>query len=530
MRAEVQSFSGLMRSVANNRLFFSPRHIIDEMRSELGLQYFWELYRLASALDIMGRGSERSLPSEGNDDKQEITIDKIDRTGDDYFFYRLFCRLEGRRLSAEAYQKALDTSIKRGLAYLFYHVGVGRGEYAEKDYRLIQKLLGEVKLTSGGGHASAPVQPAQSIVLSLGRVADTVQKVAINDRSLVPALNMAITGTSGSGKTYFAVNIMSQILSASEETRCVILDPKGDIAEKYGSVLEKHNFSFYRLSLGRGGVTGKVKSSLPISPFMFGQEKVEIVERLLAVFSEAIFQNNPVQQAKFRRAMHELLEENEPQHVTLEDLAKAYLDQQEGKDDKVSNFLFSLVNNRVFSGDAKAPRDFFSDNLVISYAPDLNPDIQSLVTNLTVTLFRDAHQSFSEGKPEEKYRHLNRLLFIDEAHNLSNMKSSGLKRLLREGRSFGLGLILASQHVNHFNNLIKGADLREEVPIWFVLRQIINAQTQRTLESMLAISSNEDKRKLEKLVNRLQNDQEDYLAITNLGNLHLRDAPLELRT
>ncbi len=528
MNTEVKSFSGMMRSVANDRLFFSPRHIIDEMRSELGLQYFWELYRLASALDIMGRGDERRLPIHGGDDKQEITVNKVDRNDDDYLLYRLFCRLEGRKLSAEAYREMLRTSVERGLAYLYYNVGIGQGEYAEKDYRLIQKLLSEVKETSEKSYPVTPAQPAESIVLSLGRIGDTVQRVAINDRSLVPALNMAITGTSGSGKTYFAVNLMSQILSASEETRCVIIDPKGDIAEKYGSVLTKHGFTFYRLSLGREGGAGGVRNSLPISPFMFGQEKVEIVERLLAVFNEAIFQNNPVQQAKFRRAVHALLEENEPQHVTVEDLAEAYLNQQEGKDDKVSNFLLSLVNNRVFSGEAEAPLNFFSDNLVISYAPDLNPDIQGLVTNLTVTLFRDAHQGFSEGKPEETYRHLNRLLFIDEAHNLSNMKSSGLKRLLREGRSFGLGLMLASQHVNHFNNLIKGADLREEVPIWFVLRQIINTQTQRTLESMLTISSNEDKRKFEKLVGRLQNDQESYLAITNLGNLHLRELPLKL--
>ena len=210
-------------------------------------------------------------------------------------------------------------------------------------------------------------------------------------------------------------------------------------------------------------------------------------------------------------------------------MLEEYSAQQDGKDDKVSNFLQSLVNNRVFSGEAEPPEKFYSKNIVVSYAPDLSPDIQSLVTNLLVTLFRDAHQNFTEGPPENVYRNLNRILFIDEAHNLSNMKSSGLKRLLREGRSFGLGLILASQHINHFGTLIKGTDLREEIPIWFVLNQTINNKTLTMMESIFAIGSTQAKRNLELLVAKLQNENDgEYLAITNLDDLHLQSFPLKL--
>lgn len=477
----------------------------------------------------MGRSDESPLPGDRFEDKQEIRIGLLDRSEDDYLFFRLFCRLSGRRLGAEEYKEKLKASVDRGLSYLYHQVGVGREEFAEKDYRLLQKVLGEVRQTAGEHHRTLKQASAEAITFTLGHVNNEVKEITLNDRSLVPALNIAITGASGSGKTFFAVNLMSKVLSASGETRCIILDPKGDIAEKYSSVLKTHDFIFYRLSLGQGKRSGDVKSSLPINPFMFGQEKVAITERLLAVFSEAIFQGNPVQQGKFRRAISTLLDTKPAASLTVEDLLEEYSAQQDGKDDKVSNFLQSLVNNRVFSGESESPEKFYSKNIVVSYAPDLSADIQGLVTNLLVTLFRDAHQNFTEGPIENRYRSINRLLFIDEAHNLSNMKSSGLKRLLREGRSFGLGLILASQHINHFGTLIKGTDLREEIPIWFVLKQIINSKTMTMLESIFTVSSAQHKRNLESLVAKLQDAKDgEYLAVSNLDGLHLQSAPLRL--
>ena len=528
MSSENLNVSEMMRSIEDNRLFFS-RRIVDQMRLEIGLQHFWELYRLALALNIMGRSSENPLPGDRLEDKQEIRIGLLDRSEDDYLFFRLFCRLSGRRLGIEEYKEKLKTSVDRGLSYLYYQVGIGREEFAEKDYRLLQKVLGEVRQTTGEHHQTPQQASAEAITFTLGHLNDQVKEVTLNDRSLVPALNIAITGASGSGKTFFAVNLLSKILGASNETRCIILDPKGDIAEKYGNVLKAQNFTFYRLSLGQERQTRDVRSSLPINPFMFGQEKVAITERLLAVFSEAIFQNNPVQQGKFRRAISALLDTKPAASLTVEDLLQEYSAQQDGRDDKVSNFLQSLVNNRVFSGESDPPDKFYSKNVVVSYAPDLSADIQGLVTNLLVTLFRDAHQNFTEGSIENSYRSINRLLFIDEAHNLSNMKSSGLKRLLREGRSFGLGLVLASQHINHFGTLIKGTDLREEIPIWFVLKQTLNPKTLTMLEGMFALSSNQDKRNLESLVGKLQDAQDkEYLAITNLDDLHLQSVPLRL--
>ena len=304
----------MMRSIEDSRLFFSHQ-VVNQMRLELGLQSFWELYRLAIALNVMGRSDENPLPKD-SEDKQEIRIGLLDRHEDEYLFFRLFCRLSNRKLEAEEYKEKLKTSVDRGLSYLYHQMGIGREEFAEKDYRLLQKVLREVKQTAGE-HQTLHQASAEAITFTLGQVNNKAQVITLNDRSLVPALNVAITGASGSGKTFFAVNLMSKVLSASKETRCIILDPKGDIAEKYGGKLKDHNFTFYRISLDQGKSSNDTKTSLPINPFMFGREKVAVTERLLAVFSEAIFQNNPVQQGKFRRAVSTLLDTKSAYSLTI---------------------------------------------------------------------------------------------------------------------------------------------------------------------------------------------------------------------
>ena len=524
---DTRSVADRMRAMGNMRLFFGPRSVIERMRDELGLGQFYELYRVAAALALADRAHQEPLPSDPSGDKQEVRLDKVDQSDDDFVFYRLFCRLAGAQVDPEDYRTNLKATIDEGLQYMYYVLGVGRGEYREKDYRLIVRVLSEVEAGdfSSGRQDTAP---ADEVLVRLGTVKGEPKTIALNNRHLVPALNMAITGTSGSGKTYFAVNLISQVLENSPITRCVILDPKGDIAEKYGERLLQHEFDFYRLSLDTP-TDRNVRQSLPLNPFEIGQGRNAVALRLLAVFREAVFHNNPVQEATFRTAVNDLLTMEEPSSLTVEDLAQAYRVVKGDRPDTVSNFLETLVNNRVFSSPGMTPREFFQRNVVISYAPDLDPMVQGLVTNLLVTLFRDAHQDLSEGPTTSDFRRLNRLLFLDEAHNLTDMKSSGLKRLLREGRSFGLGLMMASQHVNHFGQLVKGVDLREEVPLWFVLKQTINAKTQRLLASMFGMTSTADQKHLENLVGRLTGAADgEYAAITNVDDLHLQGELLQL--
>lgn len=517
-----------LRSYADVRISLGPKPVIERMRNELGAGSYYALYRLAAALALSDHGRREPLPGARDSERQEVRIGLVDRGEDGNIFYRLFCRLEGRVLEAEEYRERLKDTIEQGLAFIYFDLGIGRDDYEEKDYRVIEKVLRQVG-DSVFGRAEGPTVEADAIEVSIGHLSDVEQVVVVNDRSIVPAFNMAITGASGSGKTYFALRLLKQVLIGSRSSRATIIDPKGDITDKYGTTLEELGFRFYRLSVDSNLPKG-FRRSLPINPFLMGASKNAVTERLLAVFREAVFQNNPVQQASFREAVHDVLAGEEPEGLTIERLRDAYGVVRGGRPDKVSNFLDSLVSNRVFAAPGKEPRGFFEDNVVVSYAPDLGADIQALVTNLLVTLFRDAHQHLSEGRAGSRFRNLHRIMFIDEAHTLSDMRSSGLKRLLREGRSFGLGLMLASQHVNHFADLVRGVDLREEVPIWFVLRQTLQTKDIRLLSSMFGASTPSDESRLNSLVNKLNSPSGGaFLAITNLGDLHRQGEPLSLQ-
>lgn len=527
---EIASVESILRAADQLRIRIGPKELIDRMTDQLGLSNYFELYRIAAALSFAGRHCDDALPDYGAGEKQEIRLGLLDRSDDDYIFYRLFCAAAGKRLSAEEFRDVFRNHIEDGLRYLFFKLDIGQAANPDKDYRLVLKVLGELQAGPGNRTpTSMPLTAAAAIPITIGWVENQPVTVELNNRTEIPALNMAITGTSGSGKTYFAVQLMTKILDASRLTRGAIIDPKGDITDKYGAILRDLDFRFYRLALSDRDVDKGATRGLPINPFLLGDDTNTIVERLLAVFSEAVFQNNPVQQAIFRTAVNEVLASHGAREATIAHLADAYLAKKNDKPDKVSNFLTSLVANQIFTDGGK-PSDFFGQNVVISYAPDLSKDIQSLVTNLLVTLFRDSHQQLSEGDPDNVYRHINRVLFIDEAHNLSNMKSTGLKRLLREGRSFGLGLILASQHVNHFESLVRGVDLREEIPMWFVLKQTITDATMRMLESMFGVTQEQDRRALRRQLATLASATAgNYYSVTNLQDLHRSPKLMSLR-
>ena len=59
----------------------------------------------------------------------------------------------------------------------------------------------------------------------------------------------------------------------------------------------------------------------------------------------------------------------------------------------------------------------------------------------------------------------NRLL-VDEANNIMQYEFDVLKKLLLQGREFGIGVMLASQYLSHFKTA--NEDYREPLPTWFV--------------------------------------------------------------
>lgn len=56
------------------------------------------------------------------------------------------------------------------------------------------------------------------------------------------------------------------------------------------------------------------------------------------------------------------------------------------------------------------------------------------------------------GKPVVRgdYRQLTKMILVDEADNFMRQDFSSLRKILKEGREYGVGAILSTQEITHF--------------------------------------------------------------------------------
>lgn len=81
-----------------------------------------------------------------------------------------------------------------------------------------------------------------------------------------------------------------------------------------------------------------------------------------------------------------------------------------------------------------------------------DPDIQSLIVAITLDLFYSQMQASGSSRMEGNYRQLTKLILVDEADNFMSEGFPALKKILKEGREFGVGTILSTQFLKHFGN------------------------------------------------------------------------------
>ena len=95
-----------------------------------------------------------------------------------------------------------------------------------------------------------------------------------------------------------------------------------------------------------------------------------------------------------------------------------------------------------------------------------DPDIQNLVVAITLDLFYLQMQASGSSRLEGKYRQLTKMILVDEADNFMSQGFPVLKKILKEGREFGVGTILSTQFLRHFQS--KEEDYSKYILTWVV--------------------------------------------------------------
>lgn len=347
----------------------------------------------------------------------------------------------------------------------------GHSEDGEREGASLGK---EASAASRGGGQDAVANPA-GVILEIGK---TVQRfepstVLLNlSDTRLNQLNIGVVGDLGTGKTQLLKSLILQITSSSEANRGVrprvlIFDYKKDYSSKdFVDAVGAKVVLPYRLPLNLFDTTGMVDSMVPwLDRFKFFSDVLD------KIFSGI----GPVQRDKLKQAVRKSYEVSEAmgRMPTLYDVHAEYKTLLNGKSDAPLAIIDDLVDSEVFSREPTPGASFanFFDGVVVVSLAALGQDDRSknMVVAILLNMFYE-HMLSIPKRPflgaDPQLRAIDSYLLVDEADNIMQYEFDVLRKLLLQGREFGVGVVLASQYLRHFK--VNATDYREPLLTWFI--------------------------------------------------------------
>jgi DNA phosphorothioation-dependent restriction protein DptH len=258
--------------------------------------------------------------------------------------------------------------------------------------------------------------------------------------------HLLIFGGSGSGKTYGIQCLLAEM--ACQRLRSLIVD----YTDGFLPLQVEPRFTEVVCPANHFVVT----EQLPLNPFRRQQVVIDpsipaieespyqVATRIESIFS-SIFDLGAQQSAALIRVIQAGVEAG-PDFTLEEVLTGLAADSKYGE--TLGSKLEPLIKSEPFSGSVQAAWDGMltsSDNWVhVLQLKGLARDIQKMVTEFALwDLWDYAQNTGSKNRPIP--------IVLDEIQNLDHNSDSPIDKMLREGRKFGLSLILATQTMSQFN-------------------------------------------------------------------------------
>lgn len=273
--------------------------------------------------------------------------------------------------------------------------------------------------------------------------------------------NTGIIGTMGTGKTQFTKSLIAQLHRNQsqnvdgENIGILIFDYKGDyIDEEFkketaATVYDPYQLPYNPLALALS------TSPRPLLPLHTANMLKETISRA--------FRLGPKQETTLRDLIMEAYEKRGIRKAdsstwanmapTLNDLFTLYFDREDLKEDVMYAALKQLSEFEVFERDpykTKSLMDLLHGVTVINLS-GYDESIQNLVVAITLDVFYTQMLIGGESKIREEFRQLTKMILVDEADNFLSKNFNSLKKILKEGRMFGVGTILSTQLLSHFS-------------------------------------------------------------------------------
>lgn len=310
------------------------------------------------------------------------------------------------------------------------------------------------------GEADVVQDYAQGITLKIGEGLRSHSPMFFhpNNTNEVSHPNLGIIGTMGTGKTQFARSIIAQFSKEGIHNvnhtpiGMLVFDYKGDYNDEaflsaVGGECYNSNYPFNPLKLI---VTKNVQSmNLPsitadrIADSMaksFGLGEVQsltIKQAIVETYSDFGITKDPSTWSKTPPTMQQVVDK--------------YLANNDAKD-KAYRIFDTLNDYQLFTTDQSTCVSLFEwlDSVKVIDLTLYDDSVKKLIVSLILDLFYAEMKQLQGSEQKDGFREIRSMILVDEAHQFMKMKFNSLRRIISEGRMFGVGMILSTQNLSDF--------------------------------------------------------------------------------
>jgi DNA phosphorothioation-dependent restriction protein DptH len=269
--------------------------------------------------------------------------------------------------------------------------------------------------------------------------------------------NTGIIGTMGTGKTQFTKSLVTQLIrnqSCNVDGKPIgllIFDYKSDyVDEAFLDATGAKKYKLFKLPynpLSLFGDTpmlpihtaGGLSETMAKAYGLGHKQQLKLENLILECYDAAGI--SPEDPATWSRTA-----------PTIEDVWQRFLDQGKVEEDSLYAALSKLARYKIFETIPEKMTSLYEliDGVTVIELAGYPPEVQNLVVALTLDLFYAQMQK--RGKPVVRgdYRQLTKMILVDEADNFMRQDFSSLRKILKEGREYGVGAILSTQEITHF--------------------------------------------------------------------------------
>lgn len=326
--------------------------------------------------------------------------------------------------------------------------------------------------------------------------------------------NTGIIGTMGTGKTQFTKSLVAQVVQQQSRNvdgvpiGMLIFDYKADYVDsEFIKATGATTHQLFKLPYNPLALFGDVPM-LPIHTasafaetltraFGLGQrQQLNLEQLILACYEDAgISSEDP---ATWGRPA-----------PTIEDLWQRYTAQDKVDSDSLHAALRKLAVFKIFEDDPAKLTSLFDlvQGVMVIELSGKPIEVQNLIVALTLDLFYA--QMHKQGKPvvQGDFRQLTKLILVDEADNFMKQDFASLRRILKEGREYGVGVILSTQEITHFKTTEN--NYANSILTWVIHRvaELKNAD----LKSIFNIDDRSEQERLMGVIRKLDKHQSLYV-------------------